>query len=367
MREIVRKVGQRILAGFDGLAASPDIRRMIRDYGVGQLILFSRNVDGPEQVADLVRELQSIARDAGHDLPLLVSVDQEGGRVQRLRAPWTVWPPMRALGRMNSEAHARRVGEALAEELLSCGIRLDFAPVADVDTNPQNPIIGDRALSDDPERAGRLAAAFIAGMQGKRVAACAKHFPGHGDTDKDSHLDLPYVDHGWSRLQDVELRPFRATIDAKVATIMVAHVLVRELDDVWPATLSPRIVKGLLRDEMKYSGVIITDDLEMKAVADRWPWGPLAVQSARAGNDVLPFCASHDAQVMGLEAVIRAIEGEELSWKDNDESCERIRLLKEQYLLPWRDPDPREARRTAGRGETVALAQELADAAGYVV
>lgn len=364
MRDGIRQVGQRFMIGFDGFAVSADARRLIRDFGVGSVILFKRNVDAPEQVAELVRELQSVARDAGHDLPLLVAVDQEGGRVARMREPWTLWPPMRAVGRLGSEEHARRVGEALALELKACGIRLDFAPVVDVDTNPRNPVIGDRSFGDDPELVGRMGAALIAGLQNAGVAACAKHFPGHGDTDVDSHLDLPAVEHPRSRLEDVELRPFRRAIEARVATIMTAHVLVRELDDELPATLSPVIVQGLLREQLGYAGVIVSDDLEMKAVAKHWGPGEAAVLAAQAGCDILPVCITHDAQVLALEALVRAQEAGEIPFARTDEALGRVRRLKQAYLLPWLDPDPRQARLAAGAGERVALAQELAARAG---
>ena len=170
MREVTRLCGQLVLAGFHGQAAPADIKRLLRDFGFGGVILFARNVDAPEQLAELVRELQEAARDSGAGLPLLVAVDQEGGRVQRLRAPWTVWPPARALGRLGSEELARRMGAALAEELRACGIGMDLAPVLDVDTNPNNPVIGDRSLSDDPEVVARLGAAFVQGLQDGRVA-----------------------------------------------------------------------------------------------------------------------------------------------------------------------------------------------------
>jgi beta-N-acetylhexosaminidase len=364
MRESVRRAGQRLMVGFHGHEASADVKSMIRDYGAGSVILFARNVASPEQVAELVRELQAESRAAGHDLPLLVAVDQEGGRVARLRAPWTEWPPLRALGRQGSEEMARKMGEALAAELHACGIRLDFAPVVDVDTNPKNPVIGDRSFGADPDLVGRLGAAMIRGLQAGGVAACAKHFPGHGDTDVDSHLDLPAVEHSRSRLEDVELRPFRKAIEAGVASIMTAHVLVRALDDEVPATLSPRIIDGLLRKEMKYGGVIVSDDLEMKAVAKRWAPGPGAVLAAKAGCDLLPVCATHDLQVEALEALVRAVESGEISWKAMEEACGRMRRLKEAFLLPWRDPDPRTARAAAGAGERVALAREIAQQAG---
>jgi beta-N-acetylhexosaminidase len=352
------------MVGFDGHVASSDVKRMIREFGVGHVILFGRNVDAPEQVAELVRELQGVAKDAGHALPLLVAVDQEGGRVSRLSEPWTVWPPMRAVGRIGSEDLARKVGAGLAAELSACGIRWDLAPDVDVDTNPDNPVIGDRSFGDDPGLVGRLGAALIRGLQEGGVAACAKHFPGHGDTDVDSHLELPAVDHPWPRLDEVELPPFRAAIGAGVASIMTAHVMVRELDDTVPATLSPRVVDGLLRKEMRYGGVIVSDDLEMNAVATHWGVGQGAVKAAQAGCDVLPVCSRVEAQVEAIESLIRALEAEAVPWSAMDDACARIRRLKEMYLVPYRPPDPKEARAAAGSAERAGLSREIMDRAG---
>lgn len=364
MRESVRRVGQRFMIGFDGRAASSDVKRLIREFAVGHVILFARNVEGPEQVAELARELQETARRAGHDMPLLVAVDQEGGRVARMGPPWTVWPPARALGRIGSEDLARRMGSALAAECRTCGILCDFAPDMDVDTNPQNPIIGNRSFGDDPELVGRLGAAMIEGLQGGGVIASAKHFPGHGDTLLDSHLDLPVVEHGRSRLYDVEIRPFHKAVEAGVATFMMAHVLYPELDAELPASLSPAIVDGVLRGELKYEGVVFTDDLEMKAVADRWTPERAAVLALQAGCDVVPVCVTHDAQVRALEGAVRAVESGEISYEAMDDSLLRVRRLKERYLLPYQDPDPRLARRTAGSPEFEALAREIAERGG---
>lgn len=367
MRDGVRRAGQRVMVGFDGLEPTPDLKRLLREYAVGGVILFSRNVDGPEQVAELVRELQGLARDAGHEAPLLVAIDQEGGRVQRLREPWTLWPPLRALGRLASEAHAARVGEGLAAELAACGILWDLAPVVDVDSNPRNPVIGDRSFGDDPELVGRLGAALIRGLQGGGVAACAKHFPGHGDTELDSHLDLPVVDHSRARLDEVELPPFRMAIEAGVASVMTAHLLVRELDERLPATLSPRIIDGILRRELKYEGVIVSDDLEMKAVAQQWKAGAAAVLAAKAGCDLISVCVRADAQVEAIEGLVRAGEAGEIGWTAMDAAGRRIQRLKDRFLLPYRDPDPRLARQTAGAGERVALAAEIVDRGGTTV
>ncbi len=364
MLELVRRVGQRVMVGFEGHTASADVRHLVRDLGVGHVILFARNVDRPEQVADLVRELQSVARDAGHDLPLLVGVDQEGGRVARLREPWTVWPPLRAVGRTGSEETAREMGRALAAELRACGIRCDFAPVMDVDTNPKNPVIGDRAFGPDPEVVGRLGTAMIAGLQEGGVAACAKHFPGHGDTDIDSHLNLPAVDHSRARLEDVELRPFRRAIEASVALVMTGHVLVRELDDRLPATLSPRLLENLLRREMKFPGVIVSDDLEMKAVAAEWGTARAAGLAVKAGCDLVTVSKTPDAQVAALEELVRSAEAEEITWKAMDTAAERVRRLKERFLLPYQDPDPKQAREAAGIVAHSRLAEQIAGRAG---
>ena len=369
MKNVVREVGQRFMVGFEGHTASSDVRRLIRELGLGNVILFARNVDTPEQVAELVRELQSIARDAGLDSPLLVAIDQEGGKVQRLRKPWTEWPPIKALGELGSEDAARRMGAALAAELSACGIALDFAPVVDVDTNPNNPIIGGlgRSFSSDPEKVGRLAAAMISGLQGGRVAACAKHFPGHGDVDADSHLELPRSDVSRSRLQDVELRPFRKAVEAGVATVMTAHVLYPELDETYPATLSPRIVRDVLRGEMGYGGVVFGDDLEMKAVAAKWSYAESATLSAQAGCDMILVCKEVDAQVAAIEGLIRATEAGQLSTPEREDVAKRIRALKDKYVSPYADPDPKRARQVAGAGEHQALALEISGAGGIPI
>ncbi len=364
MRDVVRRVGQRFAIGFGGQTVSADARALVRDFGVGTIVLFARNVAGPEQLAELVRELQETARDAGHDQPLLAAVDQEGGRVARLREPWTTWPPARALGRTGSEEIARGFGAALADELSACGIRVDFAPVVDVDTNPNNPVIGDRSFGDDPDLVGRLGAAMIRGLQDGGVAACAKHFPGHGDTAVDSHLELPAVDHRRGRLQDVELRPFRKAVEAGVAMVMTAHVLVREIDDALPATLSPKLVGGVLRRDLGFGGVVVSDDLDMQAIAKRWRPAQTAALAATAGCDLLCYCRDHDAQVEAIEGLIRAVESGEIAFKEAEAAEGRIRRLKDRFLLGYRDPDPKQARRVAGAAAHRALADEIAARAG---
>src|SRR5262245_55931917 len=233
-----RQIGQLLIAGFNGTEVPPELKAMAREFGLGGVTLFARNIVEPGQVAELCYEASRLVP----DLPVWVSVDQEGGRVARLKAPFTEWPPMATLGRSGDVGLAERFARALAAELKAVGVTLDYAPVLDIHTNPKNPVIGDRALAEKADEVARFGAAIVRTLQGEGIAACGKHFPGHGDTSTDSHHELPLVEHPPDRLRQVELGPFRAAIEAQVATIMTAHVLVPSIDEERPATLSKRIV-----------------------------------------------------------------------------------------------------------------------------
>src|SRR5918996_1322629 len=294
---IRRDIGQLLIGSLPGTTITPEMRSLAKEFQLGGVILFSRNIEAPEQVAELAYDVQSLAT----ELPLWVSVDQEGGRVARLKAPFTEWPPMAVLGRSGDEKLAGRFARALAAELRAVGVTLDYAPVLDIHTNPKNPVIGDRALADDAQLVARLGVAIIKGLQENGVAACGKHFPGHGDTSVDSHFDLPLVEHPPDRIRRVECVPFRAAIAADVAFMMTAHVLVPSIDDERPATLSPRIVRDMLRDELGFRGVIVGDDLEMKAVARQFTVPDAAVQAIAAGCDGLLICSGNaDVQAQTL-------------------------------------------------------------------
>jgi beta-N-acetylhexosaminidase len=324
-----REIGQMLIGSLAGPTIAPEIRSLAREFSLGGVILFSRNIEAPEQVAELAVDSQSLAS----ELPLWVSVDQEGGRVARLRKPFTEWPPMAVLGRSGSDELATRFAAALAAELRAVGVTLDYAPVLDIHTNPKNPIIGDRALAEDADLVARLGAAIVRGLQENGVAACGKHFPGHGDTSVDSHLDLPLVEHPPDRIRRVECVPFHAAIRAEVAFIMTAHVLVPALDDERPATLSPRIVQAMLREELKYPGVILSDDLEMKAIAKTYSVPDAAVQAIAAGCDAVLVC-SGDVQVQAetLEALVHAVEDGRIPYKRMEDALTRLRRAKERFL-----------------------------------
>src|ERR1051326_4583747 len=304
-----RQIGRLLIAGFGGHQVPVELVSLAREFSLGGVILFARNVVEPEQVAELCYECARLVP----DLPLWVSVDQEGGRVARLKAPFTEWPPMATLGRSGDVKLAERFARALAVELKAAGIPLDYAPVLDILTNPKNPVIGDRALADKADDVGRLGAVIIRTLQAEGVAACGKHFPGHGDTSVDSHLELPLVEHPPDRLRAVEFVPFRAAVQADVATMMTAHVFAPALDKERPATLSRHVVTDLLRHELGFEGVILSDDLEMKAIANAYAVPEAAVLAIDAGCDGVLICsADYDTQARTLEAIVKAVETERL-------------------------------------------------------
>jgi beta-N-acetylhexosaminidase len=279
--------GQVLVAGFPGRAAPAELTAAATRGELGGFVLFKRNLGGAEEVAELTR---SLAAACPSDAPPFVAVDQEGGRVQRLGPPILQLPPMRVLGAIDDPALTEALAELLGAQLAALGFNLDFAPVLDVDSNPDNPVIGDRAFGRDPELVARHAAAFARGLERGGVLACAKHFPGHGDTALDSHLALPTVAHDRARLSSVELRPFELAARA-ASTLMTAHIVFPAYDPVRPATLSRALVHALLRGSLGYRGVVFSDDLEMKAISDHYGVGEAACLAIEAGCDALLVCS----------------------------------------------------------------------------
>jgi beta-N-acetylhexosaminidase len=355
-----RQIGQLLIAGFDGEHIPTELRALAKEFGLGGVILFARNIADPEQVAELSFEASRLVP----DLPGWVSVDQEGGRVARLKAPFTEWPAMATLGRSGDTVLAERFARALAAELKAVGVTLDYAPVLDIHTNPQNPVIGDRALAEAADDVARLGAAIVKTLQAEGIAACGKHFPGHGDTATDSHHELPLVEHPPDRIRKVELKPFRAAIEAGVATIMTAHILVPSLDEERPATLSRRIVYDLLRDELKFEGVILSDDLDMKAIASEYAVPAAAVMAIEAGCDGVLICSgNHDTHAASLEAIVHAIEEDRLRLSRVEDALSRQRRAKERFLAVPAAARPlsgRALRAVLGRDDHRAVAEEMA-------
>jgi beta-N-acetylhexosaminidase len=357
-----RDIGQFLIGSIPGRTLPAELRSLAREFDLGGVILFSRNIEAPEQVAELAAESEALGRSA----PAWVSVDQEGGRVARLKEPFTKWPPMATLGRAGdrSDQLAERFARALAQELLAVGITLDYAPVLDIHTNPKNPVIGDRALAERAEDVAKLGRVIIRALQGAGLAACGKHFPGHGDTSTDSHVELPLVEHSPDRLRAIEFEPFRAAVAEQVAFIMTAHVLVPSLDASRPATLSPKIVQQILRDELKYEGVILSDDLEMKALSATAAVPDAAVDAIAAGCDAVLVCSGDvDLQARTLEALVRAVESGRISSQRWDDAFMRLKRVKQRFLGGDR-PGPaariKALRGVLGREEHQLVAAEMA-------
>ena len=358
-----RQIGKLLIAGFDGHQVSAELKSLAREFSLGGVCLFARNIAEPEQVAEVAYEAARLVP----ELPLWVSVDQEGGRVARLKSPFTEWPPMATLGRSRDTHLAERFARALATELKAVGITLDFAPVLDIHTNAKNPVIGDRALAEEADDVASLGSAIIRALQHEGVAACGKHFPGHGDTSTDSHFELPLIEHAPDRLRRVEFVPFRAAIEAGVAAIMTAHIFIPALDEQWPATLSRRIVTDILRDELHYDGVVLSDNLEMKAIADVYDVPAAAVLAVAAGCDGVLICSGdHDTQAAALEALVHAVEDARLPMARVDDALGRQRRAKERFLATPLESGPRSPlagralRERLGRDDHHAIASEMA-------
>lgn len=327
MSDSIEALAGRVLCvGFPGRELPAVLAQRLRDDALGGVILFKRNVGTIDEVAALVSEVHA----ASPSRTPLVAIDQEGGRVARLGAPIVKLPPMRRLAEQNDPALTERAGRVLGAQLAACGINVDFAPVLDVDTNPDNPIIGDRSFGRDAETVITHALAFARGLQASGVASCGKHFPGHGDTDLDSHLALPRIAHDRARLDRVELAPFRAARGV-VPSIMTAHVVFDALDREVPATLSKRVITGLLREELGYDGVIVSDDLEMKAVFDRWGVAESAVRAIEAGCDLVLVCSRLDLVEEAASALATRAKADAAFLARLTEAASRVDAMRARF------------------------------------
>ncbi len=352
------------VAGYHGLTLPDRYRQHLAD-GMSGTILFKRNLafldDGTIDLEALTAHTASIhaAGSQGRVAsPVLCSIDQEGGPVQRLRAPFTVFPPMRTLGDRGDLELVRRVGRQLGRECLAAGFNVDYAPVLDIDTNPLNPIIGKRSFSRDPQEVSRFAGALLDGLQEAGVLGCGKHFPGHGDTDADSHLELPVLPHDLARLAEVELVPFAALAD-RLHLVMTAHVLFPALDPQWPATLSEKILEPLLRVQCGYQGVIVSDDLEMQGVSRVLEPGACVRAGLRAGCNLFLVCSREDVldvALLSATEVLTGRPGDDLR-EAALQSLSRVRGLRKRLARPR--PSAAEVRVLLADAETQRLHRDL--------
>ena len=362
-----RQAAKCVFVGIQGTTPTPEELELV-GRGVGGVILFSRNVKDPSQVAELSLALKKAAPG-----PLLVSIDQEGGRVQRLRAPhWTEWPSMRRIGEIDEQggiaglsgvAVAEKLGRLIGQELAACGIDLDYAPVLDVDTNSMNPVIGDRSFSRNPQRVARLGVALAKGLESVGVASCGKHFPGHGDTSQDSHLTLPRLAHDKARLWEVELVPFVAAARGGVSSVMTAHVRF-EAFDAKPATLSRQALE-LLRKDVEFRRCCISDDLEMKAISETYGVADAALIAIDAGCDAVLVCHTLQLQHDAIDTIAMGARSGPLSRGRLAEATARVTALQ-KLARPASAIDPLGAPAGCATAEHLAFAAQIADPAVVV-
>jgi beta-N-acetylhexosaminidase len=342
MGELRDQIVQVVMMGIAGPSLLPEERGLI-EQGVGGVILFERNCLSPAQIAELIGDMQATALSKGPGVPLIIAVDQEHGAVARIEKGVTPFPSAWALGEIGDAVLVRQAAGICARELALIGITIDLAPVADLLLHPENRVIGKRSFGKDPHKVAEMAAAFIQGLQAQRVAACAKHFPGHGATAIDSHQELPIIERSREELEHAELIPFQQAIQAGVAAVMPGHLLCPALDPKQPATFSPPIIEELLRRRLDFDGLVISDDLCMGALSQ---WGGIAVRGStalKAGVDIL---LSGQEKVHGLLAALeKGVKSGEIPEQRVKQAIARIRRFKEQY--PYR-----------GRGDLTGLRQE---------
>ena len=293
------------VSGFEGTSLNSQTEKLISEQGIGGLILFERNFENPKQLKTLIENLQSLT--APNSPPLFISVDQEGGRVTRLKKNFTQFPPMSCLGKAGSDDLAYRFGIAMGKEMRAVGINMDYAPVLDVHSNPENPIIGKRAISSDPDVVARLGCKIIQGFQDAGTVPVGKHFPGHGDTSQDSHLILPRVERNKESLEQIELVPFSKAFQKGLDVIMTAHVVYEAIDPDNPATLSAAVIATAIRQQIGFQGLLMSDDISMGALQSAMP--QRTAGAVRAGCDVVLHCNGLMDEMLAVAANVPALDG----------------------------------------------------------
>lgn len=327
-----QKIGQVMMVGFDGLETTDTIRSMIRDYHVGSVITFPRNIQTRNQVRTMIEQLQQYVKDFGQIYPLLVATDQENGRVaHRIGLDAPRFPGSMALGATFSADNAFSVAKGLALEMRKIGFNMVLSPSLDINSNPENPIIGGRSFGETAEHVAAMGSAYIRGLHAGGLGSAAKHFPGHGDTDTDSHLALPVIHHPLEKLREFELVPFQAAVANDVDMVMTSHIYFSAIEENGiPATLSGKILQDVLRGELGFEGVIITDCLEMHAISKGIGSAEGAVRAFLAGADLLIVSHTYEVQVEVYQRMLQAVISGEIAESRLNRSVERILALKEK-------------------------------------
>lgn len=325
------KIGQMVMCGIDGYTINNSTVKLIKNYHVGGIIILGENVKSSTQLLSLVNSLKTT--NLNNKTPLFLSIDQEGGRVDRMPPEFIKLPDNKKIGKVNSSKFSYKIGQIIAEELKSFGFNMDFAPVLDINSNPKNPVIGNRSFGSNPQIVTKLGIETMKGIKSGGIISCVKHFPGHGDTSTDSHVGLPIVDHDLKRLKSFELIPFDNAVRNNVDVIMAAHILLQKIDAKYPSSMSKTIITDILRNSLKFNGVVITDDMTMGAVTKNYNIGDAAVTSVNAGCDIILVCHGYDNEVSVINSIKKAVQNGTIKEERVNESLYRILKLKSKYKL----------------------------------
>jgi beta-N-acetylhexosaminidase len=325
------KIGQMIIAGISGTTVDTNAQKLIVQSKVGGFIFYANNLVNPQQTVQLLNQMKS--ENVPNPLPLLLSIDQEGGKISRLPGGFINFPTNKEIGSINNSQFSYKVGTLLGSELKGFGFNLDYAPVLDVNSNPKNPIIGDRSFGNNPEIVSKLGIQTMKGIQSQNIIPTIKHFPGHGDTSVDSHLELPIVYKSLAELKKLELIPFERSINSGADVVMVAHILLPKLDAKFPASMSKNIITDILRKQLHFNGVVITDDLTMKAITNHYTIGSAAVDSVKAGSDFILVAHDYNKIKQTISSLKTAVQRGEISEQRINDSVSRIIKLKRKYQI----------------------------------
>ncbi|WP_407271898.1 beta-N-acetylhexosaminidase [Radiobacillus sp. PE A8.2] len=323
------KIGQMVIAGVEGTSLQPNDEKLIKEYYVGGIIFYANNLVTHEQTRALIQDYKN--QNSANPLPLFVSVDQEGGRITRIPGVEAT-PTNQQIGEKGDPDYAYNIGQKLGQQVKSVGFNVDFAPVLDINSNPNNPVIGDRSYGANASLVSKLGIQTMLGIQSQNIISVVKHFPGHGDTSVDSHVELPKVTKTLQELNKMELVPFKAAIDHGADVVMVAHILNPNLDEVYPASMSKNVITNILRQQLGFQGVVMTDDLTMGAIMNNFGIGEAAVQSIKAGSDVAIVAHDYNNVVEVIEHIKKAVQNNEITEERINESVKRIIELKNTYL-----------------------------------
>ena len=345
------KIGQRLFGGFPGLHMSPEFIALVREYKVGNVVLFKHNIESNQQLKQLCAEIQQLIREeTGHDA--FISIDQEGGCITRLSEDAVNVPGAMALVATGDSHNAFLAATLTGSELAALGINFNLAPVVDINNNPDNPIIGSRCFGDTAETVVAYALEAVRGYESCGILSCAKHFPGHGDTASDSHVSLPLIDKSLEQLEQLELKPFRAMVDAGCPAIMTTHILFPQVEKKHvPATMSQTIITKLLKEKMGYQGLVVSDCMEMDAIGKFYGTAKGAVAAAAAGVDMIMVSHSTKRLREAAQEIRRAVENGTISMEEMDQSVEKILSFKKKYC--------RVSFGTAGSAEAFAACRAL--------